>query len=123
MEEESMFVHLKKKHCLNKLLTVKGAKRLTLPALREQVPRDTNIVIQNATMKKLIGYKHSTNTFDLALAERLQVGGFHFGSKDLSYRIIFTFILTTHHWVKSQLWLGFPCSSLFLISCFTIIQS
>lgn len=53
MEEESMFVHLKKKHCLNKLLTVKGAKRLTLPALREQVPRDTNIVIQNATMKKL----------------------------------------------------------------------
>lgn len=59
--------------------------------------------------KSSFGYKHS-NTVNLALAEWLQVGGFSFGSEDFSFESIFTFILTTYHWIKSLLWWGFPCS-------------
>lgn len=56
---------------------------------RQRLFSDTSVVrFESATMKSLFRYKHSstsTNTVHLALAEQLQVGGFSFGSEDLSF--------------------------------------
>lgn len=69
-------------------------------------------VVQNSNYKKAhLGRNIQALQQTLStqqLAEWFQVGGgFSFGSEDLSFESIFTFILTAYHWIKSLLQQGF----------------
>lgn len=90
--------------------------------LRQWQSRDMSVLWFKKKLTKLIWVQTSsspTNTVNLLLAERLQVGGFSFGSDDFSFENIF--ILTAHGWIKSLFERGFHCCPLLVV--FKVKQS